>query len=83
VEAKGQSTLELKQPQVTEPEKLHVDSVSENEATSVPQYVFNIYYPAKDEIVVELGAYTYYPIKKQITKETSRKVIRDDGVGDM
>jgi len=45
--------------------------------------VFSIYYSTPYEIVVDLCAYSYYPILKNVTKETSRKVMKEDGTKDM
>jgi len=44
----------------------------------MPLDVFKIYYPIGDEIVEDLSTFLYDHVAKQITKETTRKILKED-----
>ena len=59
------------------------DLESYDKASSIPHDMFNIYYPTPYEMVVYLCAFAYDLVLKQITKETTWKVMKEDGTEDM
>jgi len=59
------------------------ESESDDEIASMPLDVFKIYYLTTYEIVPYLSTFMYYPIAKHITKETTRKILKEDGTNRM
>jgi len=53
------------------------ESESENEVVSAPLDVLKINYPTVDEIIADLGTFFYDHVAKQITKETTRKILKE------
>ena len=56
---------------------------SDNEVASMPLDVFKIYYTKVDEIIVDLSEFLYDSIAKKIMKETTHKILKEDGMDRM